>query len=154
MKYSGMNVVVMGLGINGGGLESALYLARHGASLTVTDLRDEQTLRPSLERLPKDTRLMLGKHEMSDFESADMVVKNPAVRPDSPYLQSAIANNAAIETDISIFLSESPARLCAVTGSKGKSSTASALYFTLKRARVRGSAYLGGNIAVSPVELP
>jgi UDP-N-acetylmuramoylalanine--D-glutamate ligase len=88
---------------------------------------------------------------MEDFRNADMVIKNPGVRPDSPYLQGT----ARIETDISLFLAASPARLSAVTGSKGKSGTASAIHWVLNRARQRGllpgGAFLGGNITVSPL---
>jgi UDP-N-acetylmuramoylalanine--D-glutamate ligase len=88
---------------------------------------------------------------MEDFEKADMVIKNPGVRPDSPYLKAA----RRVETDISLFLAASPARLLAVTGSKGKSSTASALHWALNEARsagiLPGKACLGGNITVSPL---
>ncbi|NLJ10435.1 MAG: UDP-N-acetylmuramoyl-L-alanine--D-glutamate ligase [Treponema sp.] len=148
----------MGLGLNGGGLEAARYLATHGAQVTVTDLRDERVLRPSIQALEDlPIRFVLGRHEIADFKSADVVVKNPAVRPDSPYLAAA----RRIETDISIFLQENPARLFAVTGSKGKSSTSSALYWALAALRNKtsrsqsplfpGKAYLGGNITVSPL---
>jgi UDP-N-acetylmuramoylalanine--D-glutamate ligase len=144
----------MGLGLHGGGLEAARYLASHGAELTITDLRDEKTLSPTIEQLKAagvKARYVLGRHEMEDFKNADMVIKNPGVRPDSPYLQGA----AHIETDISLFLAASPARLIAVTGSKGKSSTASALHWVLNQARPRGllpgRAFLGGNITVSPL---
>ncbi|MDR3248870.1 MAG: UDP-N-acetylmuramoyl-L-alanine--D-glutamate ligase [Treponema sp.] len=159
--FSGMRVLIMGLGLHGGGLESARYLAQHGALVTVTDLRDEKALAPSIEKLePYAIRYVLGRHETTDFEKADFVVKNPGVRPDSPYLKAA----RRIETDISLFLAASPARLIAVTGSKGKSSTASALHWVLSRARdtalqgaLRGKAalqsraWLGGNITVSPL---
>jgi UDP-N-acetylmuramoylalanine--D-glutamate ligase len=88
---------------------------------------------------------------MADFKNADVVIKNPGVRPDSPYLQGA----ACIETDISLFLAASPARLIAVTGSKGKSGTASAIHWVLNQAHGRGllpgKAFLGGNITVSPL---
>jgi UDP-N-acetylmuramoylalanine--D-glutamate ligase len=88
---------------------------------------------------------------MADFRNADVVIKNPGVRPDSPYLQGAVR----IETDISLFLASSPARLVAVTGSKGKSGTASAIHWVLNRARGRGllpgRVFLGGNITVSPL---
>jgi UDP-N-acetylmuramoylalanine--D-glutamate ligase len=179
MEYSGMKVLVMGLGLHGGGLESACYLARHGAELTVTDLRDEKTLAPSIEKIEAENgpgqrgasgvrpfRYVLGRHEMADFEKADMVIKNPGVRPDSPYLKAA----RRIETDISLFLSASPARLTAVTGSKGKSGVASALHWVLREARgageeppvsgraapgkaafFKGKAWLGGNITISPL---
>ncbi|MDR0583910.1 MAG: UDP-N-acetylmuramoyl-L-alanine--D-glutamate ligase [Treponema sp.] len=164
-----MKVLVMGLGLHGGGLESACYLLRHGAELTVTDLRDERVLAPSIQRLEAGSagrpagasiRYVLGRHETGDFKNADMVIKNPGVRPDSPYLRAA----KRIETDISLFLTACPARLSAVTGSKGKSYTASALYWALGKIREnaagssvpagaapRGKAWLGGNITVSPL---
>ncbi|MDR1863108.1 MAG: UDP-N-acetylmuramoyl-L-alanine--D-glutamate ligase, partial [Treponema sp.] len=118
---AGMKVLVMGLGLHGGGLESALYLAGKGAEVTVTDLRDESVLAPSIKKLEEGrrgaafpVRYVLGRHETADFEKADMVIKNPGVRPDSPYLKAA----RHVETDISLFLAASPARLLAVTGSK------------------------------------
>jgi UDP-N-acetylmuramoylalanine--D-glutamate ligase len=152
-----MKALVMGLGLHGGGLESARYLIRHGADVTITDLRDEKTLAPVIAQLESpvsggaSVRYVLGRHETADFEQADMVIKNPGVRPDSPFLQAA----KRIETDISIFLADSPARLIAVTGSKGKSSSASALHWALSEERRRGYmpglAWLGGNITVSPL---
>lgn len=144
--YRGKRVVVMGLGLHGGGLESARFLASRGAQVTVTDLRDETVLAPSiakLEGLP--VRYVLGRHDVEDFRSADFVVKNPAVKPDSPYLAAA----RRVETDLSIFLTHCPARIVAVTGSKGKSSTSSAIRWGLERAGRR--VFLGGNITVSPL---
>lgn len=152
----------MGLGLHGGGLEAARFLLKRGASVTVTDLRDEKTLMPSIEQLDefcrslgqKPVHYVLGKHEIDDFKNADMVLKNPGVRPDSPYLQAA----KHIETDISLFLAEawrrkSFVRLFAVTGTKGKSCASSALHWILDKAREpnSGKAFLGGNITVSPL---
>ena len=141
----------MGLGLHGGGLSSAKFLLERGAEITVTDLRDENTLKPSINELDTfaktPVRYVLGRHEIEDFKNADIVIKNPGVRPDSPFLQ--VSKNA--ETDISLFLSESPARLFAVTGTKGKSGTASALHWILNKERKKGRAFLGGNITVSPL---
>jgi UDP-N-acetylmuramoylalanine--D-glutamate ligase len=168
MDYAGMKVLIMGLGLHGGGLESARFLLKRGAELTITDLRDEQTLAPSIEQLKaeqltaalKDSpnspplRYVLGKHEVDDFKNADMVIKNPGVAPDSPFLQAA----RRVETDISLFLNAIgddiahngvSIRLIAVTGSKGKSSTASALHWVLQHSGRKS--YLGGNITVSPL---
>jgi UDP-N-acetylmuramoylalanine--D-glutamate ligase len=155
MDYSGVKALVMGLGLHGGGLETSRFLIRRGASLTVTDLRDEKTLSPSIEQLDAFCheqgaalpRYVLGGHNIEDFEKADMVIKNPGVPSDSPFLKAA----RRIETDISLFLAESKARLFAVTGSKGKSSTASALHYILQSAGAGGMAFLGGNITVSPL---
>ena len=145
----------MGLGLHGGGLESARFLLKRGAEVTVTDLRDETTLEPSISLLDKTraqtgskpVRYVFGKHDIDDFKNADIVIKNPGVRPDSQFLQAA----KKIETDLSLFLSLSPARLFAVTGTKGKSGTASALYKILSTDRKNGKAFLGGNITVSPL---
>jgi len=158
MDYSGKKVLVMGLGLHGGGLQSALFLLKRGADVTVTDLRAEEILRPSIEQLDAacrelgraPVRYVLGKHEIEDFQKADMVVKNPGVKPDSPFLKAA----KRIETDISLFLMESRARLFAVTGSKGKSCTSAALYWILNKTKKSGRAFLGGNITISPLSFP
>ena len=156
-----MKVLIMGFGLHGGGLETAKYLLKHGADLTISDLRDEKTLTPSINELETackglgicpSIRYVLGRHDYKDFSDADMVIKNPAVKPDSPYLKSA----RRIETDISLFLSAIDKmnlniRLTAVTGSKGKSSTASAIHFALSQLKENQNTYLGGNITKSPL---
>lgn len=126
-----LHVTVMGLGLNGGGLASADFFARHGAQVTVTDLKNAETLAPSVNKLKHfpNIRFVLGEHRIEDFKTADVVIKNPGVkREGNIYLEEA----KHIETDISVFLSLSKAPLIAVTGSKGKSSTASAIYYGLQ----------------------
>ncbi|MBU0956580.1 MAG: UDP-N-acetylmuramoyl-L-alanine--D-glutamate ligase, partial [Spirochaetes bacterium] len=141
-----LKVTIMGLGLNGGGLASALYFASRGALVTVTDLRDETVLAPSIEALKGyPIRYVLGRHELEDFSSADLVIKNPGVRPDNSYLAAA----KKVDSDISIFLRQCPCPIIAVTGSKGKSSTASAIHHILQQAGRQS--YLGGNITVSPL---
>lgn len=143
---AGLRVTIMGLGLNGGGLASAAFFASRGSIVTVTDMKDEAALAASikaLEGLP--IRYVLGRHDMADFEGADLVIKNPAVRPDSPYLKAA----RNLETDISVFLRLSKAPIIAVTGSKGKSTVSSALYHGFVASGRK--AFLGGNITVSPL---
>jgi UDP-N-acetylmuramoylalanine--D-glutamate ligase len=143
---AGMNVTIMGLGLHGGGLESARFFSDAGANVTVTDLRDGAVLAPSIEALGnRNIRYVLGRHEMDDFAGADIVIKNPAVRRTSPYL----AASRVIETDISVFLRYSKSPVIAVTGSKGKSTTASAIHHGFAHAGKK--AFLGGNITVSPL---
>lgn len=147
-KIKDLSVTVMGLGLNGGGSANAEFFARHGAQVTVTDLKSEEELKPSIEKLTAfpNIRFVLGEHRIEDFEKADIVIKNPGVkREGNKFLQAA----EQIESDISIFTALSKAPLLAVTGSKGKSSTVSALYFGLKA--LGYNAFLGGNITVSPL---
>ncbi|MBN2354147.1 MAG: UDP-N-acetylmuramoyl-L-alanine--D-glutamate ligase [Spirochaetales bacterium] len=140
----------MGLGLHGGGLASALFFARRGAAVTVTDLRSEGDLLASIGKLAAHpVRYVLGRHETSDFTAADLVVKNPGVRLDSPYLAAARLAGVRIETDVSIFANLCDNPILAVTGSKGKSTTASAMHWGV-RDKYPG-ARLGGNITVSPL---
>ena len=106
-----------------------------------------------MERLNQDKSLdlsrltyHLGGHDLADFENADCVIKNPGVKFEgNKYLAAA----KAIETDLSIFLRFTACPIIAVTGSKGKSSTVSAIYYGLQQAGFK--AFLGGNITVSPL---
>ena len=146
---AGLSVTIMGLGLNGGGLASARFFAEHGAKeVVVTDMKTEEELAPSVAELRQypNVRFALGGHNIEDFRTADMVIKNPGVKSEgNPYLAAA----HCIETDISIFLQLSSAPVLAVTGSKGKSSTVSALYYGLQQCGI--PAFLGGNITVSPL---
>lgn len=146
----GMRATVMGLGLHGGGLAAAQFLARNGARVTVTDRRPRAALQSTLEQLDGSVRVVLGGHEPADFTHADLVIKNPAVASDSPFLAAARNAGVPIETDISLFRRLHPATpLLAVTGSKGKSTTAAALHHALRQ--WHPAARLGGNITTSPL---
>ena len=143
---SSLNVTIMGLGLHGGGLSSAIFFAERGAKLTITDLRDENILRPIINKLQKyEIKYVLGKHRNEDFTGADLVIKNPAVPLSSPFLKLA----KQIETDISIFLKYNKRPVIAVTGSKGKSTTVSAIFDVLHQ--IDHKVKLGGNITTSPL---
>lgn len=145
-SFKGKKVTIMGLGLHGGGLASARFFLNEGAKLTITDLRSEEVLKPTIEQL-KDypIKYTLEQHIDEDFTEADIVIKNPGVPSHSPFLKLA----KRVESDISIFLSRVDAPVIAITGSKGKSSTVSALYEVLKS--VDSGVKLGGNITVSPL---
>lgn len=143
---AGARVLVMGLGAHGGGAASARFCAEAGAEVTVTDLRTETDLASSVERLSGlPIRFVLGRHDPEDFRRADIVVKNPAVPRGVPLLEGV----HRIETDISLFLAEYAGPVLAITGTKGKSTTASALHHVI--AAQHPHARLGGNITVSPL---
>lgn len=139
----------MGLGVQSGGLGVATFMRDHGADLVVTDLRSEAQLANSVAALgPAGVRYVLGGHELNDFRHAEIVVRNPAVRDDSPYLRAARAAGAYIEMEFTLFLRWCrQARVIGVTGTRGKTTTATALHAML----VAGGeqALLAGNMRVS-----
>ncbi len=149
----GKKVTVMGLGLNGGGEAAVRFFLNKGAYVIVTDMKTEEQLKATVDKLNADSTLdhsrltyRLGEHKIEDFETADCVIKNPGVKFEgNKYLAAA----RAIESDLSIFLRFTDCPIIAVTGSKGKSSTVSAIYYGLKEAGFE--AFLGGNITVSPL---
>ena len=149
----GKNIVVMGLGLNGGGEACVRFFLRHGANVLATDMKTAEQLAPTIQKLSSDPELdtsrlfyRLGEHKLEDFQNADCVIKNPGVKIEGNKYLAAAKN---IETDISIFLHFTKAPVIAVTGSKGKSSTVSAISYGLNNAGF--TAFLGGNITVSPL---
>jgi len=150
--YRGRHVTIMGLGHFGGGAAAARWLARQEAMVTVTDLADENALADSLALLADlpIAAMHLGGHHEEDFQGADLVVVNPAVRPNSPWLQVARQSGARLRTEIELFIEACPAQIVGVTGSNGKSTTAAMIASILRAAGHR--ALLGGNIGGSLLE--
>ena len=149
MDYRGRRATIMGLGHFGGGAAAARWLARQGAIVTVTDLADENALADSLPLLADVpiAAVHLGGHREEDFRDADLVVVNPAVRPDSPWLHLARQSGAGSATELELFIENCPAPIIGVTGSNGKSTTAAMIASILKAAGRR--TFLGGNIGGS-----
>lgn len=140
----------MGLGILGGGVGVARYLATHGARVTVTDMRDEAALVDSIHQLQGlPITYHLGSHDLADFTraGADIVVRNPGVRPDSPYLVAARNDGVGVEMEMSLFFRACPAPILGVTGTKGKTSVSTLCGHILRA--WRPDTLLAGNMGIS-----
>lgn len=150
--FKDKKVVIMGLGLHGGGVGVAKFFYKQGAKLMITDLRSRKELKPSLEKL-KDLpiKFVLGKHRKQDFTDADLIIRNPGVPRESFYLKIAKENNISVKTDIDIFFDLCPADIIGITGTKGKSTTATLIYLLLKKKYP--NSVLAGNIGISPLEI-
>ena len=138
----------MGLGLFGGGVETARYLASLGMRVTVTDQRPAEKLAESIEALEgQPITYALGAHREVDFIETDLVVANPAVAPSSPFLAAARKAGVQVTSEMQLFLEACPARLVLVTGTQGKSSTSHAINHFLQAAGF--ASHLGGNIGRS-----
>ncbi|GHV23426.1 UDP-N-acetylmuramoylalanine--D-glutamate ligase [Planctomycetales bacterium] len=142
---------VMGLGLFGGGVGVAKFLVTRGVEVTVTDLRDAETLRPSITALRDlPIRYVLGRHDERDFIDTDLVVVNPAVKFDHPLVQLAGDRHVPRQTEIGIVLAVHRGAQLAVTGANGKSTT-TALLGAMVKAAVPAT-LVGGNIGGSVLE--
>jgi UDP-N-acetylmuramoylalanine--D-glutamate ligase len=151
MNLRGKRALVMGLGVHDGGLGVARFLVGQGADVTVTDLRGPDLLKPSLDALAGlPIRYVLGEHHEADFRNADLVVRNPAVPRESPYLQIARAAGAAIEMEMTLFFRLCPGPILGITGTKGKTTT-TLLAGAMLRAQYPHTV-VAGNLRVSALE--
>lgn len=143
----------MGLGLVGGGVGVVKWLAKQGAKIIVTDLKTKKELAPSLKKLKNlqsQIKYILGRHRKIDFQKADLIIKNPGVANDSPYLKIAQSHKVPIETDMSLFFKYWTNQIVGVTGTKGKSTTTSLIYEILKSAGL--PVKVAGNIGQTPLK--
>jgi UDP-N-acetylmuramoylalanine--D-glutamate ligase len=146
MKLQGKRVLVMGLGLQGSGMASARYAAQQGAQVRVTDMKSPEVLAPSVQALAGlPIEFILGEHREEDFLWAEIVLRNPGVPWSSPYLRLAQQHGAQIEMEIGLFFLACPGRIIGITGTRGKTTTASLLYAILQASGA--PTRIGGNVA-------
>jgi len=162
--YSGVTATVMGLGRFGGGVAVSRFLANRGAIVTVTDLKSEAELAESLQMLSDVPihRILTGGHPDEAFSGCQLLVVNPAVKPDNVIVSRLRDRGVEVTTEIELFLKHNSAAVVAVTGSNGKSTTTALIHHLLTHsqstanipvstnsAKPKGRAWLGGNIGIS-----
>ncbi len=147
--FKNKKVTIMGLGLLGGALNDAIFLAECGAVLTITDLKSSSELRPSLRKLGKykDIKYTLGEHKLEDFKNKDFILQPGNVPVDSPYLQEARKNNIPIHESESLFFANLPedVKTIGVTGTRGKTTTTKLIYQILELAWGK-KVHLAGNV--------
>ncbi len=151
MKYQeffrGKKVTLMGLGLLGRGVGDALFLSECGAEVLVTDLKTEEELKSSVEKLQgvAGITFKLGGHDIKDFQNCDMVLKAAGVPLDSIYIAEAKKNNIPVYMGAALFCKLADGvTTVGITGTRGKSTTTHLIAHILKSANK--SVLLGGNV--------
>jgi UDP-N-acetylmuramoylalanine--D-glutamate ligase len=163
----GRPVTVLGLARSGVAL--ARFFADAGATVTVYDGRPAAELERSIGLLgdrPVTLRLGPDVEPASTWAGASLVATSPSITPDYPTteprlraaLQALVAARAAgdatvpaLVAEADLFLRLCPAPTIGVTGTKGKTTTASLAHAILAADPIH-PAVLGGNIGVPLVE--
>ncbi|HMM40360.1 MAG TPA: UDP-N-acetylmuramoyl-L-alanine--D-glutamate ligase [Thermomicrobiales bacterium] len=151
LALRGRRVVLIGLGSRQGGVGVARYLVEQGAEVRVTDLRTADQLAASLADLDGlPIGWTLGEHREEDIAWADVVVRNPAVPAESPWLALARSLGKPVEMEMTLFFRACPAPIVGVTGTKGKTTTTTLLHAMLSERWPE--AVLAGNMGVSALQ--
>lgn len=151
MELQNRHITVMGLAKTG--VATARFLARHGAHVTATDLRNETALTEVLAELANlKIRFVLGYHDEADFTTADLIVVSPGVPQEHPLLLKATAAGVPVISEIELASRFITVPLVAITGTNGKTTTTT---LTGELFQTNGFAtYIGGNIGDPLIELP
>ena len=143
-------VLIMGLGTKDGGVGAALWAAKQGARVTITDLNDKHYLTKSLAALNGiSARYVLGLHDEKDFINNDIIIKNPGINRSNKFLQIAETYGKIIDSAEGIFSEIVSRPYIGVTGTKGKSFTTHLTEHLLNSLNIKAVA--AGNNCVSPL---
>lgn len=140
--FRGKRVAVLGIGVSN--LPLIGMLARCGAHVCACDRRSADQLAEELDALKQyNITYRLGEGYLSELD-AEVIFKTPSMRYDLPQLVRARENGARVTSEMEVFFDLCPARLIAVTGSDGKTTTTTLISKMLEAAGYR--VWLGGNI--------
>ena len=120
-------------------------------------IADQQPLKDLPRDLVKQIKadphlcLHLGKRYLSSIADYDVIVKSPGIPVTLPQYREALAAGKEITSQTDVFFAEFTGTIIGVTGTKGKSTTASLLYAILQKHFP--NARLVGNIGVPPLDL-
>lgn len=141
-KIKGMEIDVLGIGISN--VPIIKFLAKNGANVTAFDKREKDALGEvygELENL--GVKFSLGENYLDNI-NGQMVLKTPGMRFDTPQLLDAKERGAVITSEMELFFDFCPAKIIAVTGSDGKTTTTTIINKLLEKEGYK--TWLGGNI--------
>lgn len=140
---AGKKVAVLGVGVSNKPLIK--YLTGLKVDITAFDKAEESELKETVDTFGKlGVRFNLGKNYLDNLKGFDMIFKTPKVRFDIPELEEERKRGAVITSEMEVFCELCPARIFAVTGSDGKTTTTTLVYNILAEEGYK--CWLGGNI--------
>ena len=145
MSKAYKNIVVLGAGESGNG---AAILAKHlGFPVFVSDNgKIKESYRNEL--IEQGIDFEEGGHNEEKILAADLIIKSPGIADKVPLIKKLRAEGYTIISEIEFaFQFKGESKIIAITGSNGKSTTTSLLYYLLHNTGVDAS--MVGNIGIS-----
>lgn len=139
-----MKLVILGGGESGTG--AAILGKQKGWEVFLSDKSPlKEVYKKELDA--KGIRWEEGQHTESEILSADCIIKSPGIPHKVPIVQQAKAKGIEIISEIEFASRYTDAKIIAITGSNGKTTTTTLVYHLLKEAGL--SVGVGGNIGYS-----
>ena len=153
MELKGKHVLVLGLGESG--LAMAKWLSRQGALVRVADSRFQPPNVETLRAAVPSAELVAGAFAAKTFAGIDLIAISPGVPVQEALVQEAAARGVPVVSEIELFAwgvreMAPPAKVIAITGSNGKTTTTALTAYLLNAAGVPAIAC--GNISPSALD--
>ncbi|MDO8786327.1 MAG: UDP-N-acetylmuramoyl-L-alanine--D-glutamate ligase [Syntrophales bacterium] len=143
MDLAGKKILVVGLGKTG--IATARFLAGQGAMVTVTDEKPLAEWEESLREIGNlHTNLTIGVYGTDSLLRKDMVIPSPGVPPFNLLLSEAVRRKIPVLSEIELAFQFLRRPMIAITGTNGKTTTATLMGEILKRSGKKTSVM--GNI--------
>jgi UDP-N-acetylmuramoylalanine--D-glutamate ligase len=148
------NTRVLILGAARQGLALARWLARHGASVTLSDSRSAEQMTAERDSLADvNINWALGGHPLELLNNTDVLCLSGGIPLTLPIAQAAIQRGIPLSNDTQIFMEVVPCKTIGITGSAGKTTTTT-LVGEMAKLSIQNSreafkiqnSYVGGNI--------
>lgn len=141
-KVRGKKIAVIGVGISN--VPLIKFLLKYGAEICAYDKKEKEQLGAVYGELSSlGVKFVLGEGYLDDIPE-NIIFKTPGMRVDNPALLKASERGAWITSEMEVFFDVCPAKIIAITGSDGKTTTT-----TLVNKFLSAGGYktrLGGNI--------
>ncbi|MHB1155005.1 MAG: UDP-N-acetylmuramoyl-L-alanine--D-glutamate ligase [Eubacteriales bacterium] len=141
-KLKGKTASVVGIGTSN--IPLIDYLISHDVTVTARDIKSRTKLGSVASALDeKGVRLICGEKYLENIHE-EFIFRTPGVRYDKPELRQAVESGSVLTSEMELFFELTPAKIIGVTGSDGKTTTATLIYKMLSE--VKKHVFLGGNI--------
>ncbi len=145
----GTRIAILGFGREG--QDSFLFLRKLFPQKILGIADQNQHPTSNIQHL-KNVKRHLGENYLKALKNYDLIIKSPGISPKT--IKSHLTKKQTVTSQTEIFFNSCPGTIIGVTGTKGKSTTASLIYTALKNAgfRARLVGNIGGPVLMSLLE--
>jgi len=154
-KYQGKKILILGLGIQDGGVEAVRFFGKLGCEIRVSDLRKRELLQGALSKLTEfpTIKYEFEEHSLEFLRWSEVIIRNPGVPNNSSPILTARSLKKEILMPSAFLVKNCALKSIGITGTRGKSTTTNLIYTILKNLSPTKIALAGNLPQYSPFKV-